>query len=799
MGSRRRVVSMPCVERFLERDEGYREAVAAGPTRGGRGSRQPAGLGADSGRGGGHDGDDHVRGVRTAQEGLRALRLHARPGGGQGAGGGPAARGGVTAMGIDAIPPRRPADRGAVLGGLRARGAGAARRRTRATVGQGPDLVGAGGHPEVANRVGWLDLPEQAREALPELEGFRDELVREGMTDVVVLGMGGSSLAPEVVRRRSALARAPCAFTCSTRPTREPCRRSRTRSRSRPRSSSSPRSRAGRSRRSPSSGTSTSAWARTRAARSPPSPTPGSSLADLAAEHGFRRTFLANPDVGGRYSALSHFGIVPAALAGAPMAALLDPPRPPRWTAAGARATRALARLPVGRAGPARARQAHLAGQPGVEGFGLWVEQLIAESTGKGGPGVLPVAGEPLGAAGACRPSACSPTCEAGNADAEAVAARRCRSPRDRPARGRAGGPGAGCSSPRSGHGGHGGPGARHKPLRPSQRVQSADATSAVLGTYAERALCPRSRRRATRGCGAGCPSCALAAGAIMGCRPPTASTRRRRRCALVRDSTGAALTFGYRPRFLHSTGQLHKGGPPDGAFLQILGAIRARISVQAGILSFGTLRDAQAIRDLETLRSAGAPRGAGPAARGAGGAALEGSRTGSRGYCDADHAPGEPPGRGARASAAGSHHARDLRVHRRPIQAQAAARDLQPRPRGRPARALQPDRERAHGPGRGRARELAREAITAFSRTPPDPGVLDALLERTTYVRGAGDDPGTYDRLAQTAEELDAEAGVRYNRVFYLATSPEFFEGSWRGSGRRGGAPAGGGRADRG
>ena len=83
--------------------------------------------------------------------------------------------------------------------------------------------------------------------------------------------------------------------------------------------------------------------------------------------------------------------------------------------------------------------------------------------------------------------------------------------------------------------------------------------------------------------------------------------------------------------------------------------------------------------------------------------------------------------------------------------------------------------------------RELARQAITSFSRTPPDPGVLDALLERTTYVRGAGDDPGTYDRLAQTAEELDAEAGVRYNRVFYLATSPEFFEGIVAGLGQKG------------
>jgi glucose-6-phosphate 1-dehydrogenase len=73
--------------------------------------------------------------------------------------------------------------------------------------------------------------------------------------------------------------------------------------------------------------------------------------------------------------------------------------------------------------------------------------------------------------------------------------------------------------------------------------------------------------------------------------------------------------------------------------------------------------------------------------------------------------------------------------------------------------------------------RELARDAITSFSRREPDQGVLDALLERMSYVRGAADDGDTYDRLAETADDLDAEAGVRFNRVFYLATAPEFFE----------------------
>jgi glucose-6-phosphate 1-dehydrogenase len=73
--------------------------------------------------------------------------------------------------------------------------------------------------------------------------------------------------------------------------------------------------------------------------------------------------------------------------------------------------------------------------------------------------------------------------------------------------------------------------------------------------------------------------------------------------------------------------------------------------------------------------------------------------------------------------------------------------------------------------------RELAREAITAHSRRSPDPGVLEGLLERIHYVRGPADSGATYDRLADTVDGLDDEAGVRFNRIFYLATAPEFFE----------------------
>ena len=92
------------------------------------------------------------------------------------------------------------------------------------------------------------------------------------------------------------------------------------------------------------------------------------------------------------------------------------------------------------------------------------------------------------------------------------------------------------------------------------------------------------------------------------------------------------------------------------------------------------------------------------------------------------------------------------------------------------------PDRFNLIGNGRSDLgedghRELAREAIMEHSRRKPDPGVLDGLLEQLHYVRGPADAGETYDRLAGTMEELDEKAGVRFDRTFYLATSPEFFE----------------------
>ena len=101
----------------------------------------------------------------------------------------------------------------------------------------------------------------------------------------------------------------------------------------------------------------------------------------------------------------------------------------------------------------------------------------------------------------------------------------------------------------------------------------------------------------------------------------------------------------------------------------------------------------------------------------------------------------------------------------------------LQPRPRGRAARALQPDRLLARRDDRRRVpRRSRRESIQEFSRRETDAKVLDALLENVRYVTGSFDDDSVYEQLAKVNDEFDEEAGITFNRAYYLSTSPAFF-----------------------
>ena len=129
---------------------------------------------------------------------------------------------------------------------------------------------------------------------------------------------------------------------------------------------------------------------------------PGSPLAELARERGFRQVFENDPEIGGRYSVLSYFGLVPAALAGVNVEAMLHQAQVAEQNCAQLDAPESNSGLWLGcvmgeLAQQGRDKLTFAVSEP-ISSFGLWVEQLIAESTGKEGKGILPVADEPLGA-----------------------------------------------------------------------------------------------------------------------------------------------------------------------------------------------------------------------------------------------------------------------------------------------------------------------------------------------------------------------------------------------------------------
>ena len=257
--------------------------------------------------------------------------------------------------------------------------------------------------PELTDRLGWLWLPDDMAPTLDDLEAFATE-IREDVDHVVLLGMGGSSLAPEVYQSTfgNAAGYPELIVLDSTHPGAvrdvhdriDPMRTVFVVA-------------------SKSGGTLETMsffhyfWAEVSAVSDSPGhhfialTDPDSGLEALARERGFHRTFSTPPDVGGRYSALTPFGLVPAAMIGVDVRALL--------ASAAAMAAACGPDVAVhqnpGLALGAALGEAALAGRdkvtfivsPSLAAFPGWVEQLIAESTGKDDTGIVPVAGEPLG------------------------------------------------------------------------------------------------------------------------------------------------------------------------------------------------------------------------------------------------------------------------------------------------------------------------------------------------------------------------------------------------------------------
>lgn len=473
---------------------------------------------------------------------------------------------------------------------------------------------------EITNRLGWLKVTDFMRQQVPALVSFADEIRGAGFRHVVLLGMGGASLGTEVLRRTlgtaedsprlivldstvpdwvqsvtDAIDPAHTLFIVASK----------------------------------SGGTmeTTSFYRYFRklvetdrgekaAGQSFIAITDeGTSLAKLAEEAGFRRVFVNPSDVGGRYSVLSYFGLVPAALMGIDIKRLLDgvdimrsacgsdvPVRENvgAWLGAGMAALSLKGRDKL-----------TLVTSPALASFGLWVEQLIAESLGKEGKGIVPVTGEPLtdGADyGDDRLFVCLRLKGDDNAAIDTAMERIASS----------GQPvltlemaecydlGAEFFRWEFAVAVAGAVLGVHPFDQPD--VQAAkDATGRVLQEYRDRGHFSEVKSEVSL---AGLLS-KVGKGdylAVMVYLRQTPDTDR----ALaglsrkVRQQYHIATTTAYGPRLLHSTGQLHKGGPNSGLFLQITAGYRQDIPVPGEFFTFGVLADAQALGDLQTLQSLG-------------------------------------------------------------------------------------------------------------------------------------------------------------------------------------------------
>ena len=257
------------------------------------------------------------------------------------------------------------------------------------------------GQAEVRNRLGWLDLPNSSRTALKEIRAFAAQVYADGLTHVLLLGMGGSSLAPEVLGLIFKDHRMKFSILDSTDPAQVIKA-----------GLDFPPGKTLYLVASKSGGTAEInamlAYFWEQAGQDGSHfcaiTDPGTTLEALANARGFRKTFHADPGVGGRYSALTHFGLVPAALIGIDPEHLLDRAA---WMMRQCTAGLSGARNPglvlgaiLGQAAVSGRDKLTFMVDGSVAPLGAWLEQLIAESSGKQGRGILPVEGEPVAAAG---------------------------------------------------------------------------------------------------------------------------------------------------------------------------------------------------------------------------------------------------------------------------------------------------------------------------------------------------------------------------------------------------------------
>ena len=460
-----------------------------------------------------------------------------------------------------------------------------------------PTLWGRADTPELADRLGWVDLPQTMAGRLDEIAEVVESVDASGTDDLVLLGMGGSSLAPQVFDE-----------TYGASP-------------GRPRfwllDSTHPEQVANLSEAidpqrstfivSSKSGTTIETlsgfrhfWRATGedGNRFIAITDPGTPLQELAGERGFLAAVNAPSDVGGRFSALTPFGLLPAALLGVDLVRLLEAAAAVDWDEAAALGQR------WGEAAQAGRDKLTFLTSPGLSAFPLWMEQLIAESLGKDDKGIVPIPDEPhldrysedryfLQYRLKGEPVAAVPSDQPGE---ERVLADRYALATEMMA--------AEIATAVAGH-----VLGVHPFNQPDVELAKQRARKALEGETARVDLvdffAPNLADRIDELLATMAEDDYFAIHAYL---PNDTDTERA--LATIRykvgNRVGNATTAGYGPRFLHSTGQLHKGGPNSGVFLQIVDTPTEDLSIPETDQTFGQLITAQALGDYQALMERG-------------------------------------------------------------------------------------------------------------------------------------------------------------------------------------------------
>ncbi|MFO8036159.1 MAG: hypothetical protein R6U57_05995 [Anaerolineales bacterium] len=482
---------------------------------------------------------------------------------------------------------------------------------------------------EITNRLGWLDTPKRIQDSLPRIQSLVDGLQNEGVTDVLLLGMGGSSLAPELFSLIFGDDSSPFSLAVLDSTDPEAVRIYR--------ESLDPQrtlfivaTKSGSTVETLSFFKYFYQWTEETVGASQTGEhfigitDPGSSLIEWGQRLGFRDLFLNDPNIGGRYSVLSYFGLVPAALVGVNLKKLLShaqemmescQPRADLGEHPGAVLGNTLGILAEnGR------DKVTFSTSPALASYPNWIEQLLAESTGKEGKGILPVVGEPLGTPEVYREDRVFIHLSMGDKVAPPEVFETLR---------QAGHPAihiqlddlyelgalfflwefaTAVAGIHLGINPFDQPNVESAKIRAKEMVERYEKEGSLpegdtspltwdrLSTFIENHIQEGSYL------------------AIQAFIPPTEpnQTLLNRLRVKLRDEFNLATTLGFGPRFLHSTGQLHKGDAGKGLFIQFTSRAEEDIPIpkkprgNKSSIDFGTLKRAQALGDAQALTDAG-------------------------------------------------------------------------------------------------------------------------------------------------------------------------------------------------